>query len=244
MNFEKVKDILDGIPHTPAEDAKILYDLCLNENINSVLELGFQHGVSTCYMASAFNTKGSGKITTIDREINKTEKPSIYELMEKTGTKERVEVVFARETYVYELKKIIEANSKGNVCHPKYDFIFIDGAHNWETDGFAFFLADKLLKPGGWILFDDMNWTYESSPTLKETDLVKSMTKEEKSEAQVQKVFDLLVKQHPNYSDFIVKGRWGWAKKKAQVEVLSKDEILELYKGRSFKSKVKDFLKR
>ena len=48
----------------------------------------------------------------------------------------------------------------------KYDFCFIDGAHTWDTDGFAFCLVDRMLRPGGWIIFDDLNWTHAHSPTL------------------------------------------------------------------------------
>ena len=29
--------------------------------------------------------------------------------------------------------------------------------------GFAFFLVDRLLAPGGWMVFDDMDWTFASS---------------------------------------------------------------------------------
>ena len=31
--------------------------------------------------------------------------------------------------------------------------LLIDGPKHWITDGFAFFLVDKLLKEGGWIVF-------------------------------------------------------------------------------------------
>ena len=64
------------------------------------------------------------------------------------------------KSYLWRLMKIIEQNSE-----PIYDFIFIDGGHDWYTTGYAFFLVDKLLKPGGYILFDDLDWTVYTSPT-------------------------------------------------------------------------------
>jgi hypothetical protein len=34
-----------------------------------------------------------------------------------------------------------------------------NGPKNWTIDGAAFFMADKLMKAGGWIIFDDYDWT-------------------------------------------------------------------------------------
>ncbi|MGL5809687.1 MAG: hypothetical protein ACRCYQ_07075, partial [Nocardioides sp.] len=74
-----------------------------------------------------------------------------------------------------------------------FDFAFIDGAHSWFVDGLAFFLVDKLLKPGAWVLFDDLDWTYATSPTLSQTELVRSMPEDERNTPQIGKVFELLV---------------------------------------------------
>ena len=30
---------------------------------------------------------------------------------------------------------------------------------NWDTDGPSLFLVDRLLRPGGWIVFDDIEWS-------------------------------------------------------------------------------------
>lgn len=96
---------------------------------------------------------------------------------------------------------------------PRFDFCFIDGAHSWFTDGFAFFLVDRLLKPGGLLIFDDLNWTYASSPALSQSEWVAQMPKEEKETAQVRKVYELLVKPHPAYGEFIEKDGWAYARK-------------------------------
>ncbi|WP_418500045.1 class I SAM-dependent methyltransferase [Flagellimonas sp.] len=47
-----------------------------------------------------------------------------------------------------------------------FDFVFLDGAHTWETDIFAVLLIDLVLRPGGYIELDDFDWTLEKSPTL------------------------------------------------------------------------------
>jgi hypothetical protein len=81
------------------------------------------------------------------------------------------------------------------------------------VDGFAFFLADRLLKPGGWMLFDDLDWTYATGATLGNTEQVRLMPREERETAQVGKVFDLLVRRHPSCGEFKVDESWGWAQK-------------------------------
>ena len=49
---------------------------------------------------------------------------------------------------------------------PFFDYIYLDGAHTWAVDALAFFLVDLLLKPGGYIDFDDYYWTIDGSPTI------------------------------------------------------------------------------
>ena len=97
---------------------------------------------------------------------------------------------------------------------PRFDFCYIDGAHDWYTDGFAFYLVNQLLVPGGLIVFDDINWTYSSSPSLKNTERVKRMPIEEKTTQQVRKVFELLVKPNSEYYKFEEKGDWAYAWKR------------------------------
>lgn len=45
----------------------------------------------------------------------------------------------------------------------RFDYVYIDGAHTWAVDGFAFLLCDMLLKPGGFIELDDYHWTLANS---------------------------------------------------------------------------------
>jgi hypothetical protein len=98
---------------------------------------------------------------------------------------------------------------------PRFDLCYLDGAHDWFVDGFAFFLIDRLLRPNGWILFDDMDWTYAGSPTLGQTDRVKQMPEDERTTKQIRLVYDLLVKTHPGYHNFRDEGEWAFAQKAA-----------------------------
>ena len=194
---------------------RVLYDFVLHSGVQDILELGFAHGTSTCYMAAALHERGSGSIVTMDDQSARSRRPSIFELMERTGLGSFVHPVFADRSYTWELKKLIEAQSGTGPARPMFDFCFIDGAHTWDTDGLSFFLADKLMRPGSWMLFDDLHWTYAASPSLKDKPWVRALPEDERRTPQVMKVFALLVYQHPGYSKHRVESGWGWAYKLA-----------------------------
>ena len=146
--------------------------------------------------------------------------PSIEQLLERCGLGHRVTVARERLSYTWFLKSKIEECTANHRCSPVYDFCYIDGPKNWTIDGAAFFMVDKLLKENGFILFDDMSWTYGSSAEwsakkLEECGiLVSQMDEGEKNQPHVAAIFELLVIQHPNYSNFeIVDDDWGWAQK-------------------------------
>ena len=47
---------------------------------------------------------------------------------------------------------------QGRCPAPGYDFCFLDGAHLWEPDALAALLVTQLLRPGGWLLMDDLHF--------------------------------------------------------------------------------------
>jgi hypothetical protein len=64
------------------------------------------------------------------------------------------------DSYCWSLLKLVHGNGV------TFDFVFLDGSHTWEIDVFAVLLIDLLLRPGGYIEFDDIEWTLATSPTL------------------------------------------------------------------------------
>jgi predicted O-methyltransferase YrrM len=205
--YEHVKDVF-GMGWN---QAKLLDEFLKSNDLSNVLELGFANGVSSCYFASIIKDMGKGHLVTIDNTTAKTREPNIEELLKRTGLEEYVTYYYETVSYNWRLMKFIEENDE-----PIFDFCYIDGAHDWNVDGFAFLLVDKLLKPGGWIIFDDYDWSYASSPSMKNSPKVLAMSKEEQETPQIQKVFEILVKPHPNYHNFkVLNGnQWAMAQKK------------------------------
>ncbi len=72
-------------------------------------------------------------------------------------------VVHEETSYTWFLHDTLRAQLKADgEVEPKYDFVYIDGAHTWDVDALAFALADRLLVAGGWILFDDLDWVLDA----------------------------------------------------------------------------------
>lgn len=219
MNVDQLTTELADIPNmTPAQGRRV-YDHLLATNARDVLEIGTAHGVSSCYMAAAVSSHG-GRVTTVDSaEATKLRDPQPQDVIDRVGLTSHINrVLIDDSSYTWWLKDEIARHSDtdGN-CTPAYDFIYIDGAHNWTIDGLSVFLAEKLLRTGGWLLLDDLKWSYAGGsgsfgPGQGPADLRLSQAEAEAPHMQL--VFDLIVQQHPSFSEFRVEDEdWGWAKK-------------------------------
>ena len=239
MILETVKKHIDGVPYILDEMASDLYAFILKEQPLECLELGFGHGASSCYIAAALDELGRGKLTSVDLLSGlEWQTPSIEKLLDRTGLAHRVEIHRERTGYTWFLKKQIEKQTFNNQCIPIYDFCFIDGAKHWTTDAAAFFLVDKLLKPGGWLVFDDLRWNFQGKVDKGKTKLdgisLSNMGGRELTQPHIELVFELLVMQHPNYSHFRIKDDWwAWAKKVAGSKAVKYQYSISFLKNTS-----------
>jgi predicted O-methyltransferase YrrM len=211
MRFEEIQEFLDHIQYnaemkagsTVPERGKVLYDHIRMHKPLSVLELGVGFGVGSCYIAAALHENQVGHLTCVDL-VDTSYSPSAEELVNQAKLDSYVSIYREKSSYTWFLKKRIEQRTRlDSVCEPEFDLCFIDGPKDWTIDGAAFFMVDKLMKEGGWIIFDDYDWVHDSHSQF-----------EEDSQPHVEAIFRLLVTQHPNYGEFQVDGnRWAWARK-------------------------------
>jgi predicted O-methyltransferase YrrM len=219
MEFAAIAARVGHVPFIERQHAERLYNLIVSEKRRRILELGIAHGTATCYMAAALEEIGGGLITAVDLiEAADYFIPRPEEQLTETGLGRFAEIIRTKTGYNWFLHDNILRNTADDICREEYDLCVIDGAKNWTSEGAAFFFVDKLLKPGGWIIFDDYLWSaawVEANEGRSATDGIanRHLSEAEIKAAQIKEVFELLVKQHPNYSTFIVDGHWALAQK-------------------------------
>lgn len=213
MKFAEVYQAVGSVPFISRANAQLIYEMILDQRLLNILELGIAHGTATCFMAAALDEIGEGQITAVDL-LDVDFKPTAENQVSSLGLDKYVHIARMQTGYTWFLHDEILRQTVGGQCQPKYDLCIIDGPKNWTIDGCAFFLVDKLLKPQGQIIFDDYAWTYdEATDGRLETDGIthRQLSEDERKTPQIREVFELLVMQHPSYSNAIVHDRKDWA---------------------------------
>jgi predicted O-methyltransferase YrrM len=200
-----------ALPYMTTTKALCLGALIEREGLSSLLELGIFHGKSTAYMAAILEAMGRGRLVAIDRVDAEAKNPNVYQVLRSLQLAHRVQVYLEPRSLTWRLMRLIEEHES-----PCFDFCYFDGGHSWDVTGYAFFLVDRLLKPGGWVVFDDLDWTYERmiKPGQPLPDFLARIPEEERRTAQVRKVWDLLVGRSTTYERHDVIGNWGIARKR------------------------------
>jgi predicted O-methyltransferase YrrM len=215
MKFEEIYDQVGKYALMSRFKARTLYRFIMTQKPMHVLEMGCHQGGSALIMAAALEELGQGHITTFDFPDIAKLKPNAESLLLKTHLAAYVDLVYCDWCCEWELAKLMEANVKHSTYRPYVDFVYLDGGHYWTATGFAFYLATNLLKPGGWVLLDDLDWVIASDEIDNRT-YKKRISREAQKRPMVQMIFDLIVKTHPAYENFHLSANrtWGWAQKR------------------------------
>lgn len=192
------------------EHARFLRDFIEIHDLRNLLELGFFHGKSTAFMAAILEELGRGHIITMDLKSARKRRPAIGTVLSELRLTHRVTPVYSHRSFTWELRRLLAQSPR-----PAFDFCYIDGAHTWDGTGFSFLLIDLLLKPGGWVIFDDLDWSLATSQAAaKNMHRFKAYSDEEKKVKQVREVWNILVPargyQHMHEEK---RFRWGIAQK-------------------------------
>ena len=208
--FHEVANAIAGVPFIDRWHGRALYDHVRESGARDVLELGTAHGASVSYLAAAVAANGGGTVTTVDRYHFQS--PTPEETLTKAGLAGKVEFVRVdHSSYSWWLKQQVQTRSDaaGN-CEEAYDFVLLDGSHDWHIDGLSVILVERLMRTGAWLALDDLDWSYERSGVERPPNL----SDEEIVTPHVQDIFDVLLRPHPAFSEFRIEdGTWGWARK-------------------------------
>jgi predicted O-methyltransferase YrrM len=223
MTFEHVLDLLRSYRTKEGEQVLFLlaqdtmesiYNCVLNSGARACLELGTGLGGTTCVIAAALDELGGGRVTTVDMLVR--EPIGVDVLAQHTGLTQYIEVISDPVGYNWHLGEMINRQTGKGTCAPCLDFCFLDGAHEWGPDALATFLVAKLLRPGSWLVLDDLDFKLRGCQPGWKT-VFADRTDRELDAFQVDRVFNLVLRQHPDFGEFTVSdgGRTGWARKKS-----------------------------
>jgi predicted O-methyltransferase YrrM len=191
------------------EQARFLRDFINTHDLAELLELGFFHGKSTAFMAAILEELGRGHITTMDLKAARNRRPSIATVLSDLQLTQRATPIYSHRSFTWELRRLLAQSPR-----PSFDFCYIDGAHTWDGTGFSFLLVDLLLKPGGWVIFDDLDWSIATShAAMKNMDRYAAYSDEEKQAKQVREVWQILAPARGYHMSEEERFRWGIAQK-------------------------------
>lgn len=164
-----------------------------------IAELGIYEGHTSLEFAKFLN--GDGEIHLFDykdrvRSVANTLEIAGFQNVRTFGSSYKL-----LDSYNWNLAKLLEQNTG-----PIYDYVFLDGAHTWAVDALTTFLVDRLLKVGGYLDFDDYDWTLGASPSLnpKVFPLTGKLYTDEQIKAkQVKMIVDLIIRQDPRYREVV-----------------------------------------
>jgi predicted O-methyltransferase YrrM len=214
VTLDEIRGVLPAAKGMTPGRAQKLYDFIVGSRPRHILHVSPSE-LAAAYMAAALDQVGAGEITGIYPERAAAGPDAT--LWSDTRLARWITPIRSRAGTEWELMKLIEQHTVDGQCTPVFDLCFVQASRTWNTAALAFFLLEKLLVPGGWIVFDDITWTFGASPSLKDTDSTRRMEADQRTTAQVGKVFSLLVRQHPSFAGFKDDGLWGWARKKGEA---------------------------
>jgi predicted O-methyltransferase YrrM len=221
MTPDDVHEVVHGYPHMNLGQGWNIYEKIRRNEYTRILELGFNWGVSTCYLASAVADQANGRIVTIDLANRVAFRPGVEGLLGKCGLRQAVITFYEHTSYTWRLRAFLRMDPR-----PEFDLIYLDGAHLWEPDALAFLLSEQMLRPGGMFILDDINWTIAESAHYSQSAAARSMPTDERETSHVREIFELLIQPHPNIAKTFENSSWGFAIKKKDAPFIGHDQSL------------------
>jgi predicted O-methyltransferase YrrM len=134
---------------TPREQCIYLQDIIVQHGYKQSLEIGFAFGISALAIGEAI-VNNAGRHLVIDKYEYKIWGGHGVDLIRQAGFEGHIDF---REDFCYEvLPKLLEEGRQ-------FDFAYIDSTKLFDWLMVDFFYIDKMMVPGGMIVFDDLKFS-------------------------------------------------------------------------------------
>lgn len=125
-----------------------LHRIFREAGVRTSLEIGFAYGYSTIWMLDAVSRSENGSHVAIDPfEKSSWGGVGLWQVQQTAGFEGRF--AWIEDYSICALTNYFKSGTQ-------FDGIFIDGSHRFDDVLVDFYLADKVLKVGGVMAFDDM----------------------------------------------------------------------------------------
>lgn len=127
-------------------------------------EVGVGIGATTIEFLKVLG--GSGELHLFDRE------PLLSEVIADLQTLPTAEgITFVNHgneskmyaSYAWELATMARRRDRKKLPVAMFDFAYLDGAHTFHHDAAAMNVLKRMIKPGGYLVIDDMTWSFNGS---------------------------------------------------------------------------------
>lgn len=105
------------------------------------------------------------------------------------------------DSYAWTLGKIYLENLKTDKTPTLWDAVYLDGAHTFPVDAPATYCLKEMVKIGGFIVFDDMQWSLLTSPTCNTPEMRERFTDEQMAARHVEMVVKMFMRSDNRFSE-------------------------------------------
>jgi hypothetical protein len=177
--------------------AAMLYDFVQANLLASCLFICRTPSIAMACAAAAVAIEADrGSFIVISSRPDNSRLLAFEALLERTGLSQLVTIYSEPSSCHWRLMNFLRSGSQSS-----FDFIYIEGCTTWQDLSFTCCLAELLLKQGGWIVVDNLLFTFRESRSLDRRQN-SATPSEQRSLAQVKAVFKLLVEGNTNFYNF------------------------------------------
>ena len=228
--FEQIVEAIGDTPVMNRAQGRRIWDHFVREEPLIAVDIGTCYGTSAAYMAGAMKHIGRGRVVTVDSAQHDHESPArgwCLDLWDRCGVTDLIEMVrIPHSSYAWwALDEVRRASDEHGNVEPEWDFVYLDGAKTLTIDLTTVVLVEPMLRTGGWLLLDDLPWTFAGATQFVPTTVLQNgerftMSDEEIGQPHLQAIFDHVIRTHPNLGNFSVQddGWWAWSQKVRQPE--------------------------
>lgn len=141
----------EGVPFTQPSACHLLFELTTFFPKAQVVEVACAYGKATLYLAAAAKA-GDGHLRCVDAETPAWQGRTAEDLVRCAGLADACSICFNTDARWYLLDLFRDMPGRW------IDLAFIDASHTVEVDAFVTLALWTHLRPGGLLVFDDLDW--------------------------------------------------------------------------------------